>query len=116
LNSPVVLAFLDVDLEASLDTCVKNIWPNLTEQGFIFTDECVSTDYVALFYSEKWWKNNFNRTPPRLIGAGTGLPLVDYYIGPWSIRNDHPLQRSSSGAYVQKSMSGYWAYYPDETE
>ncbi len=41
LSRPVVLAFLDVDLEASLDTCVKYIWPRLTPQGYLFTDECV---------------------------------------------------------------------------
>src|SRR6202789_235923 len=39
LSSPVVLAFLDVDLEASLDTCVRHIYPNLTPAGHIFIDE-----------------------------------------------------------------------------
>lgn len=114
LNSPVLLAFIDVDLEDSLATCVKYIWPNLIDSGFIFIDECVGTDYCALFYSEKWWKLNFNRTPPGLIGAGTGLSLGTYYIGPWSERESHPLQCSASGAYTQKCMSGYWSYYPDE--
>ena len=116
LDSSILLAFLDVDLEASLHTCVKYIWPNLVDQGFIFIDECVGTDYVALFYSEKWWQKYFNRTPPGLIGAGTGLPLGGYYIGPWSERNNHPLQSASSGGYTQKTMSGYWAYYPKNEE
>lgn len=114
LNSPVLLAFLDVDLEDSLDTCVKSIWPNLIDRGFMFTDECSDTDYVALFYSEKWWKSNFNRTPPGLIGAGTGLLLGNYYIGPSSEIDSHPLQHAGTGAFTQKCMSGYWAYYPDE--
>ena len=114
LNSPILLAFLDVDLEASLHTCVKNIWPHLVEEGYIFTDECVGTDYVALFYSEKWWQKNFNRTPPGLIGAGTGLPLGEYYIGPWSERRYHPLQHASTGGYTRKNMSGFWAYYPGD--
>jgi len=114
LHSPVLLAFLDVDLEDSLDTCVKYIWPNLIDRGFIFTDECVGIDYVALFYSEKWWKLNFNRTPPGLIGAGTGLCLGTYYIGPYSELDSHPLQHAGTGAYTQKCMSGYWSYYPDE--
>jgi len=114
LHSPVLLAYLDVDLEASLDICVKYIWPNLIDQGFIFTDECVGTDYVALFYSERWWRANFNRTPPGLIGAGTGLPIGNYYIGPYSERDSHPLQSPGTPGYTMKSMSGYWAYYPDE--
>lgn len=33
LNSPVLLAFLDVDLEASLETCARYIWPNLVDRA-----------------------------------------------------------------------------------
>jgi O-methyltransferase len=112
LNSPVVLAFLDVDLEASLDTCVRYIYPNLTSSGHIFIDEVISTDYCAIFYSERWWRENFNRTPPGLIGAGVGLALGEFYIGPGTELNEHPLQHSNAGAYMRKDMSGYWSYYP----
>jgi O-methyltransferase len=112
LRSPVVLAFLDVDLEASLDTCVRYIYPNLTSRGFIFIDEVTGTDYCALFYSERWWKENFNRTPPGLIGAGVGLALGEFYIGPGAEIGDHPMQHSNAGAYMHKDMSGYWSYYP----
>lgn len=110
---PVLLAFIDVDLEASLHTCMINIWSNLVLGGWIFTDECVHTDYIALFFSEMWWKKYFQTTPPGLIGAGTGLPLGQYFIGPWIERSAHPYQWASSGAYTQKGMSGHWAYYPE---
>lgn len=112
LKSPILLAWLDVDLEASLDVCVKYIWPNLVEGGFIFIDECVNINYSALFWSETWWKKNFNRVPPGLIGAGTGLALGDYYIGPLEERGEHPLQHPGTGAWTKKSMTGYWSYYP----
>ncbi|GAG44845.1 unnamed protein product, partial [marine sediment metagenome] len=88
LDSPILLAWLDVDLEASLHTCVKHIWPNLVDNGYIFIDESIDTAYISLFYSEKWWQKYFNCSPPGLIGGGTGLPLGQYYIGPWSQRND----------------------------
>lgn len=114
LNSPVLLAFLDVDLEASLETCVRHIWPNLVDKGYIFIDEVVGVDYCALFYSEKYWDKHFKRVPPGLIGAGTGLPLGEYYIGPWSEREDHLTQHPNAGAYTRKDMTGYWAYYPQE--
>jgi O-methyltransferase len=112
LKTPVLLAFLDVDLEASLDTCVRYIWPNLIDKGYLFIDEFVLVDYCALFFSEKYWSKYFNRTPPGLIGAGVGLPLGEYYIGPWPERELHPLQHANAAAYTRKDMSGVWTYYP----
>ncbi len=106
LKTPVFLAFVDVDLEDSLVTCVKYLWPNLVDHGYIFIDEYLGLDYCALFYSEKWWKKNFDRTPPGLIGPGVGLALGDYYIGPFSELRDHPMQHTNAGAYVRKDMSG----------
>ena len=114
LDQAVVAAYVDVDLESSLATCVKHIWPRLTDEGLIFIDECVGVDYCALFFSERWWKENFSRTPPGMIGVGTGLPLGDFYVGPFSELSKHPLHHVNTGAYTSKSMSGYWAYYPSE--
>jgi O-methyltransferase len=117
LDVPVVLAFVDVDLEASLHTCVRHIWPRLTERGYFFTDEAMGTDYVALFYSERWWQRHFNRTPPGLIGAGSGLPLGDIFVGPYGEWSAHPLWRPNGVGYTQKCMSGAWSYRAaDESE
>ena len=91
LRSPVLSAFLDVVQEDALDTCVRRIWPNLVEDGYIFLAECGEMDYLALFWSEKWWRKRFNRTPPGLVGG-----------------------RAESFGYTMKSMSGHWTYYPDE--
>lgn len=91
LKSPVLAAFIDVVQEDSLATCVRHIWPNLVEDGYIFLAETGETDYVALFWSEKWWRKHFNRTPPGMVGA-----------------------RDESFGYTMKSMSGYWDYYSEE--
>lgn len=112
LKSPVLLAFLDVDLEASLDTCVRHIWPNLVETGYIFIDEFLHVDYCALFFSERYWQEHFGRTPPGLIGAGVGLALGEYYIGPGPDRPTHRTQHATAAAYTRKDMSGVWTYFP----
>lgn len=113
LDSPVLLAFLDVDLELSLETCVRYIWPNLTDQGYMFIDEYVELDYCAIFWSEEYWRKYFNRTPPGLMGAGTGLPLGEYYIGPWHDNKNRPLHHPNAGAYTRKDFSGHWIHFPE---
>jgi O-methyltransferase len=112
LDAPVLLAFLDVDLEASLDVCVRSIWPRLVEKGYIFIDEFLSLDYCSLFFSERYWREHFGATPPGLIGAGMGLALGEYYIGPHDERSEHPTQHATAAAYTRRDMSGHWTYYP----
>jgi O-methyltransferase len=107
-SEPIVLAFLDVDYQSSLDACVKNLWPYLTERGYMFIDEYVLTDYCALFWSERYWRENFDTTPPGLLGAGTGVGVGQYYLGPLS--EWHAPQDPTSVAYTRKDFSGYWDY------
>jgi hypothetical protein len=116
IKGPILLAFLDVDFEASLDICVRSIWPQLIDTGYIFIDEYLSVSYCSLFFSEKYWKKYFNRTPPGLIGSGCGLPLGDYFIGPWDHMGFGPygLESSYTIAYTRKDMNGHWTFYPDE--
>jgi hypothetical protein len=112
-NTPIVLCFLDVDLQGSLHDCIFNLWPRLTEKGYVFIDEYVFPDYCALFYSERYWRQFFDRTPPGLLGAGSGLGVGEYYLGPWSEAwFASPIQDPASVAYTRKDFSGYWDYYP----
>jgi O-methyltransferase len=117
-TEPVVLAFLDVDYQASLDDCIRNLWPHLTDRGYVFIDEYVLTDYCALFWSERYWKTHFDTTPPGLIGAGSGVGVGQYYLGPfeewnWAAEVAHS---PTSIAYTRKDFSGFWAYYPDSEQ
>jgi hypothetical protein len=47
------------------------------------------------------------------MGAGTGLPLGEYYIGPLTHLKAHLLQNPNGVGYTQKGMSGVWAFYPE---
>jgi hypothetical protein len=47
----------DVDYQASLDAYVRNLWPQLTERGYVFIDEFVLLDHCALFWSERYWRS-----------------------------------------------------------
>jgi hypothetical protein len=110
-SEPIVLAFVDVDYQASLDDCIRNLWPHLTERGYLFIDEYIYTDYCALFWSERYWRDNFNTTPPGLIGSGTGVAVGQFYLGPpteWNRAHD-----PGSVAYTRKDLSGYWGYDPN---
>jgi len=111
-HRPIVMCFLDVDYQASLHDCMLNLGPHLTAQGDLFIDEYVYTDYCALFYSEKYWDKYFQRTPPGLLGAGSGIGLGDYYIGP--LWKTPILQGVHSVAYTRKDYSGYWDFYPED--
>ena len=107
-TEPIVLAFLDVDYEASLHDCVVNLWPHLTDRGHVFLDEYVRLDYCALFYSERFWREEFDADPPGLMGAGTGIGLGQYYLGPYVGRPT--IQTPSSVAYTRKDFYGRWDY------
>jgi hypothetical protein len=40
------MAYLDVDIEASLNTCILNLRPHLDKDGYIFIDEFVITEMI----------------------------------------------------------------------
>ena len=108
---PIVLSYLDVDHEASLRDCVLNLWPHLTETGYVFIDEYVYVDYCALFFSERFWRESFDTHPPGLLGAGTGVGVGDHFVGPES---ELLRQVPASVAYTRKDLRGDWTYFPDE--
>ncbi len=111
-REPIVACFVDVDFQSSLVDCIVNLWPHLTGRGYLFMDEYTRLDYCALFYSEKFWRKYFDTQPPGLLGIGSGVPVGNYFAGPYWTQP--PQQSPASVAYTRKDFNGYWAYYPDE--
>jgi predicted O-methyltransferase YrrM len=69
-----VLIFLDVDLHASLRTCLTQLWPRLQDGGYLYTHEAQQLDFAGMFFDKQWWADNLGCAPPGLVGCGCGLP------------------------------------------
>jgi len=95
LTEKCVLAFLDVNLVASMKDCLRWLWPLLAQEGVIYTNDAVHMDIVRLCFDEIWWQDVLQEPAPGLVGSGCGLPL-----GP----------RGSSLGYIRKSwqLDGRW--------
>ena len=74
-NRKCVLAFVDVDLVASLLTCLKYLWPLLEDGSYLFVHEATHQEIAAIFFDKTWWHTNLNADAPGLVGAGSGLGL-----------------------------------------
>lgn len=99
---PIVAAFLDVDHQASMYQCLLGLWPHLIDSGYVFIDEYTRLDYCAVFFSERFWRTYFDRPPPGLMGAGTGIALGQYFLGPY--RSKPPIQEPQSVGWTRKDF------------
>jgi O-methyltransferase len=112
---PIALCFLDVDFQMSIHQCLVNLWPHLIDEGYLFTDDYTILDLCAVFFSEEFWRREFNRHPPGLVGAGTGVAMGQYWMGPFVRMGGnpaYPMQAPSSVGYTRKDFSGHWGYVP----
>lgn len=72
-----MVAFLDVGLKESLETCVIALWNKMQPEGILFCQEAPRMENVGIFWDVQFWKDYMNVTsPPGFIGGGTGLPLL----------------------------------------
>lgn len=79
LTEPVVFAFLDADLESSTRDCLKAIWPLLTAEGMIYSDDAGDLEVVRVYFDEAWWREQLHCPAPGFVGSGCGLPLSPSY-------------------------------------
>lgn len=71
-----VCIFLDVDLAASLKTCLRFLWHCLVPGCPLFSHEAQDLNFISLFFDKEWWRNELGVHAPFFVGAGTGLPLA----------------------------------------
>ena len=111
-TEPIALCLVDVDLKSSMHDCIVNLWPHLVDRGYVFFDEYVLLDRCALFYSERFWREYLGSDPPGLVGAGTGVGVGQYFLGPYGATP--PIQRATSLAYTRKDFTALWDYRPED--
>jgi macrocin-O-methyltransferase TylF-like protien len=112
-DEPIVLCFIDVDLKSSMHDCIVNLWPHLTDEGYVFFDEYVHLYNCSLFFSERFWRDYLGTSPPGLMGTGTGVGVGQFFLGPWRGKPPAPrIQRPTSLAYTRKDFRGSWDYVP----
>jgi O-methyltransferase len=70
LTEPVVVAFVDVDLRDSLETCLTYIYPRLVPGGAIFSHDGHLPICVDLMKDANFW-NRFKEPAPEFEGLGT---------------------------------------------
>jgi hypothetical protein len=73
---PCVIAFIDVDLRGSAETCVRHLWPRMVPEGRFYTHEAQELHMASLFFDDAWWDRALDRKAPGLAGAGSGLGLL----------------------------------------
>lgn len=113
-EGPIALAFWDVDYYASLDDCLRNLWPSIVQRGLVFLDEYRNMAYCSVFFSEKYWSKYFSCAPPGLIGIGTGVQVGMFYTDPSFGMGRPGIMGGESIAYCRKGDRTVWEYYPDE--
>ena len=113
-HGSIVMMFLDVDFHDSLNDCLIHLWPHLVKRGVLFLDEYRNLPYCAVFFSERFWSENFNEAPPGLVGTGTGVQVGMFYTDPGiSLRKDQ-IQGPQSISYCVKGSRALWEYYPNK--
>lgn len=75
VRAPFVFAFLDVDLTSSIQDCIRNIWPQLVDEGMVYTDDSCDMEVVRVWFDDDWWQRELKQPAPGYVGSGCGLPV-----------------------------------------
>lgn len=69
-KSPIVAAFLDVDLVSSTKTCLMYLYPLISKKGVLFSHDGNLKKTAALYNNERFWKNKVGCPTPHVVGFG----------------------------------------------
>jgi O-methyltransferase len=69
-HEPIAVAFLDVDLAASTRTCLKYLYPRITEGGVLFSHDGYMPLVRAVFADTQFWEQEVGCRMPTVEGLG----------------------------------------------
>jgi O-methyltransferase len=72
-DNKYVFAFIDVDLVSSTKDCLLHIWPRLSDEGKLYSDDAGVVEIEKIFFDDAWWKENFTVQSPGFAGSGVGV-------------------------------------------
>lgn len=88
-GTPISCLFLDVDLEASVKTCLEALWPSVEPGCKVFIHDVDRPPLREPFYDELWWSTHIGLSLPHCVGFEDGLGwqkrLLGYAVKPYPI-------------------------------
>jgi O-methyltransferase len=69
-KEPILVAFVDVDLKSSTQTCIKYLYPLLVNGGVLFSHDGHLPWVIDLLSDEKFWEEEVGYKKPSIAGLG----------------------------------------------
>lgn len=77
----IACAFLDVDLQESIRTCIEHLWKGVQPGCRVFVHDADRPPVIEPFEDATWWQRRFNTPPPSFVGARRGLGPLRRLLG-----------------------------------
>jgi O-methyltransferase len=71
LATPVIAAYVDVDLASSTRACMKYLFPHLVRGGVIFSQDGHLPLVINVLADDDFWQDEVGVTRPRMVGLGS---------------------------------------------
>lgn len=69
-SKSVVAIYLDVDLASSTKTCLKQLWPQLVDEGILFSQDGHLSKVVEVLDDNEFWEEEIGFSKPTFKGLG----------------------------------------------
>ncbi|MCX7589478.1 MAG: TylF/MycF family methyltransferase [Patescibacteria group bacterium] len=75
-KEPILVAYIDVDLESSTKTCIKYLYPLLVSGGVLFSQDGHLPWVIKILNDENFWEKEVGCKKPKIDGLGNKKLLM----------------------------------------